>query len=118
MALVGYARVISIGQSLDVQLDKLSHCDKIFTEQKSGIDVKRPRFIACLEYIRDGDTLIVTRLDQLACSTSRLCQIATELEIRLVNLAVLDQNIDTADATGQSISLKRRYVPRGKWMAS
>ena len=58
MALVGYARVSSIGQSLDVQLDKLSHCDKIFTEQKSGIDVKRPRFIACLEYIRDGDTLI------------------------------------------------------------
>lgn len=118
MALVGYARVSSIGQSLDVQLDKLSHCDKIFTEQKSGIAVKRPRFIACLEYIRDGDTLIVTRLDQLARSTLHLCQIATELERRLVNLAVLDQNIDTADATGQSISLKRRYVPRGKWMAS
>lgn len=62
MALIGYARVSSVGQSLDVQLDKLSHCEKIFEEKKSGASVKRPRLEACLEYVRAGDTLVITRL--------------------------------------------------------
>lgn len=101
MAKVGYARVSSVGQSLDVQLDKLSSCDKIFTEKKSGGDVKREKLIACLEYIREGDTLVITRLDRLARSTLNLCQIAEQLQRKRVNLAVLDQNIDTADATGR-----------------
>ena len=101
MAKVGYARVSSVGQSLDVQLDKLSGCDKIFTEKKSGVDVKREKLVACLQYIREGDTLVITRLDRLARSTLNLCQIAEQLQRKRVNLAVLDQNIDTADATGR-----------------
>lgn len=101
MALVGYARVSSIGQSLDVQLDKLKHCRKIFKEKRSGVDGKRPQLAACLEYVREGDTLIVTRLDRLARSTLHLCQIADELERKEVTLQVLDQNIDTGDATGR-----------------
>jgi predicted site-specific integrase-resolvase len=68
MARVGYARVSSVGQSLEVQLDKLKHCDKIY-EKKSGASGKRPRFEACLEYIREGDTRVITRLDRLARST-------------------------------------------------
>ena len=75
MALVGYARVSSVGQSLEVQRDKLKHCDKVFEEQKSGTSDQRPRLKACLEYVRQGDTLVVTRLDRLARSTLRLCQI-------------------------------------------
>jgi DNA invertase Pin-like site-specific DNA recombinase len=59
MALVGYARVSSVGQSLDVQLDKLGHCDKVFQEKKSGAAGKRPRLQDCLEYVREGDTLVV-----------------------------------------------------------
>ena len=59
MALVGYARVSSIGQSLDVQLDKLQHCHKIFQEKASGASGKRPRPHAGLEYVREGDTLVV-----------------------------------------------------------
>ena len=55
MALVGYARVSSVGQSLDVQLDKLRHCDKVFQEKKSGTSDKRPKLQACLEYVREGD---------------------------------------------------------------
>ena len=51
MALVGYARVSSVGQHLDVQLDKLKHCDKVFEEQKSGASGKRPRLEDCLEYV-------------------------------------------------------------------
>ena len=101
MTLVGYARVSSIGQSLDVQLDKLKHCDKIFQEKKSGASGKRSRLKAYLEYIREYDTLVVTRLDRLARSTLHLCQIAEELQRKDVNLQVLDQNINTGDATGR-----------------
>ncbi len=101
MALVGYARVSSVGQSLDVQLDKLSHCDKIFQEKQSGSSDKRPRLKDCLEYLREGDTLVITRLDRLARSTLHLCQIAAELDRKKVHLSVLDQNIDTSDATGR-----------------
>ena len=101
MALVGYARVSSIGQSLEVQQEKLKHCDKVFEEKQSGLDGKRPRLVACLDYIREGDSLIVTRLDRLARSTLHLCQLADELERKGVNLKVLDQSIDTSDATGR-----------------
>jgi DNA invertase Pin-like site-specific DNA recombinase len=101
MALIGYARVSSIGQTLDVQLDKLQDCDKVFQEKKSGASGKRPRLVACLEYVREGDSLVVTRLDRLARSTLHLCQIAAELERKQVNLQVVDQNIDTGDATGR-----------------
>ncbi len=101
MALVGYARVSSVGQSLDVQRSKLAHCDKIFEEKKSGTSTARPRLKASLEYVREGDTLVVTRLDRLARSTLHLCQIADELKRKRVDLRVLDQNIDTSDATGR-----------------
>jgi DNA invertase Pin-like site-specific DNA recombinase len=101
VALIGYARVSSVGQSLDVQLDKLQHCNKIYQEKKSGAAGKRLRLEACLEYVREGDTLVVTRLDRLARSTLHLCQIAEELKRKQVNLHVLDQNIDTSDATGR-----------------
>ena len=101
MALVGYARVSSIGQSLDVQLDKLKDCRKIFQEKKSAAGGKRPQLAACLEYVREGDSLVVTRLDRLARSTLHLCQIADELKRKQVELQVLDQNINTADATGR-----------------
>jgi DNA invertase Pin-like site-specific DNA recombinase len=69
MALIGYARVSSVGQSLVVQRDKLRHCEKIFEEKKSGASGKCPRLEACLEYVRAGDTLVITRLDRLARST-------------------------------------------------
>src|SRR5499427_10713020 len=101
VALVGYARVSSVGQSLAVQLDKLHHCDKIFQETTSGAGGKRPRLEACLEYVREGDTLVVTRLDRLARSTLHLCRIADALQRKQVHLQVLDQHIDTSDATGR-----------------
>jgi DNA invertase Pin-like site-specific DNA recombinase len=101
MALVGYARVSSVGQSLEVQLEKLKHCDKLYQEKKSGASGRRPQLKACLEYIREGDTLVVTRLDRLARSTLHLCQIAADLERKQVNLQVLDQNINTHSTTGR-----------------
>jgi len=101
MALIGYARVSSVGQSLTVQLDKLHRCEKIFQEKKSGTSSARPRLHACLEYVREGDTLVVTRLDRLARSTLHLCQIAEELARKQVHLQVLDQQLNTATATGR-----------------
>lgn len=99
--LVGYARVSSVGQSLQVQLDKLADCDKIFQEKKIGTTDKRPRLKACLEYVREGDVLAVTRLDRLARSTLHLCQIADKPSNKKVALLVLDQSINTGDATGR-----------------
>ena len=97
--LVGYARVSSVGQRLDVQLDKLGHCHKIFQEKKSGASDQRAALKSCLEYVREGDVLVVTRLDRLARSTLHLYQIAAELERKGVSLQVLDQNINTGSAT-------------------
>jgi len=101
MATIGYARVSSVGQNLEVQLSKLAHCDKIFQEKASATSSQQPRLKACLEYVREGDTLMVSRLDRLARSTLHLCQIAAELERKRVHLLVVDQNIDTSDATGR-----------------
>lgn len=100
MARIGYARVSSVGQSFDVQLDKLKHCDRIYQEKKNGSSGQRSELKACLDYVREGDTLVITRLDRLARSTLHLCQMAAELERKRVNLQVLDQNIDTGDTTG------------------
>src|SRR5579871_724522 len=101
MALVGYARVSSAGQSLEIQLAKLQHCDKVFQEHTSGLTGRQPTLQRCLEYVREGDTFVVTRLDRLARSTLHLCQIAAELEHKQVNLHVLDQSLNTTDATGR-----------------
>lgn len=101
MAKVGYARVSSVGQSLDVQREKLSDCDKLFEEKRSGTTDARPMLKQCLGYVREGDQLIVTRIDRLARSTLHLCQIAETLREKCVDLVVLDQNIDTSDATGR-----------------
>src|SRR5450755_4608209 len=101
MTLVGYARVSSVGQSLEVQLDKLHHCPKIFQEHISGLSSQQPRLKACLEYVREGDTLVVTRLDRLARSTVDLCHIAQTLETKKVDLEVIDQNIETSTSTGR-----------------
>ncbi len=101
MARIGYARVSSTGQSLAVQLEKLTGCDKVYQEKQSGSTMQRPRLAACLEYVREGDVLLVTRLDRLARSTLHLCQIAAELERKGVDLQVLDQSVDTTTPTGR-----------------
>lgn len=102
MSVIGYARVSSIGQSLEVQKSKLSHCDKIFTEKRSGsTTANRPVFKQCQVYLREGDTLVVTKLDRLARSTYHLTQIAEELKSNGVELVVTDQNIDTSTPTGR-----------------
>lgn len=101
MARVGYARVSSLGQSLEVQLKKLEGCDKIFQEKVSGVDRNREQLKQCLDYVREGDVIVVTKLDRLARSTNHLCRIAEILDEKAVTLHVIDQNIETATPTGK-----------------
>ena len=103
MAKVGYGRVSSIGQSLDVQQSKLEEfgCDKIFLDKHTGTTADRPSLKECRNYVRQGDSLIITKLDRLARSTYHLTQIAEQLKQKGVDLVVLDQNIDTSTPTGK-----------------
>jgi DNA invertase Pin-like site-specific DNA recombinase len=103
MAIIGYARVSSIGQKLDVQLEKLTSqgCEKVYQEKESASSTKRPQLVACLDYVREGDILVITKLDRLARSTLDLCNIAKLLEDKGVALKVIDQNIDTSSSTGR-----------------
>lgn len=101
MAIVGYARVSSYGQSLEVQLDKLSHCEKIFQEKKSGRTDNRAELQNCLSYLREDDTLVITKLDRLGRSIRDLLNIINSLEKKNVNFQVLDQHIDTSTPSGK-----------------
>lgn len=103
MEKVGYARVSSTGQSLDVQLEKLNQvgCQRIYQEKRSGRTSNRPEFQACMNYLREGDTLVITRLDRLARSVVHLAQLAKRFEQEKINLIVIDQNIDTSTSTGR-----------------
>jgi DNA invertase Pin-like site-specific DNA recombinase len=102
MARVGYARVSTQEQSLEVQLDKLKTCDKIFSEKRSGTSTnEREEFNRCMNYLREGDQLVVTKLDMLARSVRDLNITITRLQAESIDLIVLDQNIDTSTPTGR-----------------
>jgi DNA invertase Pin-like site-specific DNA recombinase len=101
---VGYARVSSAGQDLAVQIEKLRGCEKVFKEKRSGVDAGRPELRRCLEYVREGDTLLVTKLDRLARSTSDLYRIVSQLAEKGVEFKVIDDPaIDTSSRTGKLV---------------
>jgi DNA invertase Pin-like site-specific DNA recombinase len=105
---VGYARVSTTDQSLDAQVARLleSGCTRkrIFKEKISGKSRERPKLLECLKYVREGDTLLVTRLDRLARSTLDLHTIASQLQADGVGLKVIDQpEIDTTTHTGKLV---------------
>ncbi|MEM9244041.1 MAG: recombinase family protein [Pseudomonadota bacterium] len=103
MTTVGYTRVSSTGQKLAVQIDKLkAHgCQKIYQEKISGVDQNRPQLKACLDYLREGDTLVIPKFDQLARSTSHFGRIVDDGQKQGIHLVVLDQAIDTSRSTGK-----------------
>ncbi len=103
MATVAYARVSTIGQSLEVQIENLTKygCEKIYQEKRSGTTADRPELKACLEYLRDGDVLVITKLDRLARSTLHLHKIIDQLNKKNVGFKVLDQSIDTTTKEGR-----------------
>ncbi len=100
---IGYARVSSVGQNLDSQLDALQHagCGKIFSEKMTGSRMDRPAWNEVLEYARSGDTLVVTELSRMTRSLLNLLEITKLLEQRQINLVSLRESIDTSTATGR-----------------
>ncbi|MES9964831.1 MAG: recombinase family protein [Candidatus Sedimenticola sp. 20ELBAFRAG] len=103
MEVIGYARVSSVGQSLEVQNEKLKEygCTKIYKEKRSGTTANRPELKNCIDYVRDGDVLVITKLDRLARSTLDLHKIIEELNQKKVGFKVLDQSIDTTTKEGK-----------------
>jgi len=102
---IGYARVSTFGQSLDIQCEKLKKagCDRIFQEKVSGGPGARAELSKALDYIRSGDTFIVTRLDRLARSLFDLMKTLELLKKKEVDLVVIDQNIDTSSSMGRVV---------------
>lgn len=101
--MVGYARVSTVGQSLEGQLEKLESfgCQKLFKEKFTGTSRDRVQLDAALTYVREGDSLVVTKLDRLARSAVDLGNIVRMLEGKQVDLVVLDQQIDTSTPSGK-----------------
>lgn len=105
-SIVGYARVSTGQQDYQTQLDRLkaAGATKLFSEKRSGLDGKRPQLAECLRYVREGDTLLVTKLDRLARSTADLYRIVTDLDDRGVGFKVLDDAaVDTTSRTGKLV---------------
>jgi DNA invertase Pin-like site-specific DNA recombinase len=99
---VGYARVSSSGQNLDLQLDRLADCDRIYREKASAALAKnRPELKHALDFVREKDVFVVTKLDRLARSVVDLSNIVQRLEDKKVDLVVLDQGIDTTNIYGK-----------------
>ena len=101
---IGLARVSSIGQNLDSQLIALKEygCEKIFQEKKSGTKREgREVLEECLEYVREGDELVVTRIDRCSRSVLDLQLIIKQLEQKKVTFAATEQSINTKTPEGK-----------------
>jgi DNA invertase Pin-like site-specific DNA recombinase len=103
--LIGYARVSTQDQTLNLQkdaLEKLS-CNKIFTDTASGAKAERAGLDEALEYVREGDTLVVWRLDRLGRSLKHLIETITELNNRKIGFKSIQENIDTTTSGGKLV---------------
>lgn len=102
MTKIGYARVSTFDQNLDSQLDELKKagCTKIFQEKASSVK-KRPEFEKCLDYLREGDTLVVWKLDRLGRTTKKLLELIDDLKDRGINLQIITLGVDTSTAAGR-----------------
>ena len=103
--LVGYARVSTQDQKPELQLDalKAAGCEKVFVEKASGAQRERPELKAALDYMRDGDTLVVWKLDRLARSMKQLIETVEGLEEGGVGFRSLTEAIDTTTAGGKLV---------------
>jgi DNA invertase Pin-like site-specific DNA recombinase len=100
--LIGYARVSTHDQTLNLQRDALekAECTKIFTDTASGAKTERIGLDEALQYVRPGDTLVVWRLDRLGRSLPHLIATMTALEERGIGFKSLTENIDTTTSGG------------------
>ena len=102
--LIGYARTSTLDQTagFEAQLTELKQagCEKVFSEQVSSV-APRAQLDAALEYIREGDVLVVSKLDRLARSTQHLLEIVERVKRKGAHLQIINLGIDTSTATGK-----------------
>jgi DNA invertase Pin-like site-specific DNA recombinase len=103
--LVGYARVSTQDQTLDLQKDALEKagCRKLFTDTASGAKAERKGLEEALAYVREGDTLVVWRLDRLGRSLNHLIETVADLDGRKVGFRSLRESIDTTTSGGKLV---------------
>ena len=104
-ALIGYARVSTVGQLLERQQHALAEagCLRVFADKLSGKDADRPELAACLDYLRPGDTLVVPSLDRLSRSLADLIGIVGTLRRRGVGFKSLHEALDTTTPGGRLV---------------
>jgi len=102
---IGYARVSTDDQTLDLQRDALKQakCRQIYEEHASGKSATRPQLEACLRALREGDTLVIWRLDRLGRSLADLIQLTNDLKSRSIELESLTEKLDTGSPTGKLV---------------
>lgn len=101
--LVGYARVSTGEQNLDMQIDALKQagCGRVFTDEMSGVKAERPGLNEALTFLRPDDTLVVWRLDRLGRSLKDLVARVEELRSRGIGFRSLHESIDTTSSVGK-----------------
>lgn len=103
MAKIGYARVSTLEQNKDLQIEALTKagCEKLFTDEISGSKTERVGLDACLAYLRTGDILVVWKLDRLGRSLKHLMEITARLEERSIGFTSITEHIDTTTPLGK-----------------
>ena len=103
--LIGYARVSTQDQTLDLQTDALrkAGCSQLFTDTASGAQRERPGLTKALSYLRPSDTLVVWRLDRLGRSLKHLIDTITQLQERGIGFRSVTESIDTTTSGGKLI---------------
>src|SRR3954452_5153508 len=103
--MIGYARVSTTDQTLDLQLDALqkADCAKIFTDTASGAKAERKGLEEAISYVRAGDTIAVWRLDRLGRSLQHLIEAVSKLDAPSIGFKSLTENIDTTTSGGKLI---------------
>ena len=101
--LIGYARVSTLDQHLDLQIDALSKagCSRLFEDKMSGSRAERPGLTKALEMLREGDTLVVWKLDRLGRSVKHLVDLVGQLHQQGVQFKSLTDAIDTGTPSGR-----------------
>ena len=103
MSRIGYSRVSTEAQSNDPQLDRLNAagCERIFTDVITGKLASRPEWDKCRDHLREGDVLVIVRLDRIGRSVKNLIEVVSSLGAKGIDLLVLDQAIDTTTPVGK-----------------
>lgn len=101
--LIGYARVSTLDQNLDLQKEALQKagCEKVYEDTVSGLKTYKPGLEKALEHLRMGDTLIIWKLDRLGRSVKNLIELVTQLEKKNIHFRSLTDHIDTSSTLGR-----------------